>query len=165
MTHERYATPNHPRWDNRTDRTGKAPTEATDKTPTNRTPAEPSERRYGRRHRRGRRRNRRLEGTRRPDPSALLSRGGSDDGPSVELADESDWLRITVELSDLSLDDVRVSSVATGVRIRADAEGDSSRTEAFDRTVALTESVDTAGMAVTYCDPALTVLVPKSQPS
>lgn len=165
MTHKRYATPNHLRWENRTDRTGEASTE---RHRTDGTGDAQAERRYGRyrrarqkHHRRTRRQKPRPEGS-RSEPLALLSRDGSDDDPTVELTDKSDWLRIAVELPDLSLDDVRVSLVGNGVRIRADTKDDSSRTESFDRTIALTETVDIAAVAVTYCDPTLTVLVPQS---
>lgn len=142
MAHRLYDTPNHPRWD---DLRTEPPTDAAS-----------SRWELGRaRSLREDHRTPRGDGA---DSPPLLSREETDDEATLELASSPDWVRITAELPDASVDDVRLTCAGRSLRIRADP---STGETGIDRTIALTENFDPAGVAVAYCDPALTVIVPK----
>ncbi|WP_435181546.1 hypothetical protein [Halorussus sp. AFM4] len=143
MAYKRYDSPNHPRWDERT--TDPQPTDA---------PA---------RWQSGRARSGRCAdhvdhttGTAPP----LVTRAETNDDVPVELADGPNWIRITAELPDRSLDDVRVTAAGGAMRIRA-ARSSSDRSDGIDRTIALSGAADPGEAVVAYRDPALSVLVPK----
>ncbi|NHN61604.1 MULTISPECIES: hypothetical protein [Halorussus] len=143
MASKRYDTPNHPRWDART-----TETRSTD----------PPSRWQSGRARAERPASDAATGS--DTPPALVTRAETDDAP-VELSDGPNWTRITAELPDRSLDDVRITAAGTAIRIRAASPASSDRSDGIDRTIALSGAADADGAVVAYCDPVLSVLVPK----
>lgn len=146
MTAERYNTPNHPRW---SQRTNDAPT----------TPGVPRQR-YGRpapdcgEHR--------AADQSRADPPVVLPRDETGSDATIELRNTSDRVWITTELPDRSLDGdaVQVSVSGASLRIRAEPSDESPHLDGIDRTITLAGPVNPADVVIAYDDPVLTVIVP-----
>lgn len=143
MALKRYDAPNHPRWHARAERTEFRDTMS----------------RWQSGRTRSRRRPRRSE-TAEPAVSSFLSRSEAEDDATVSLSSSPDWLRISAELPDSSLDDVRVTADDAAVRIRSDSAA-SAAGDGIDRTIALAEDVDADGAVIAYRDPTLAVVLPK----
>lgn len=141
MTIERYNTPNHPRW---YARRKNSPSETTATRPRNgRLPA--------------RRDGCQTDGRVQSGPSLLQSRDVTEEDTTIELHDTSNWLWISTELPDCSLDDVHISTSGGSVRIQAKPSDTSA---GIDRTITLTERVNPADVVVASDDSVLTVIVP-----
>lgn len=194
MAYKRYDTPNHPRWDTKVNepttgnpasnaRNGNDTTEAptgnptseptTDDVtsgaqignPTSRTPTgNPTSRwQYGRTG--SSQHNRHCERAEFAEPPLLVSREETGDDAAVELEDTPKSIRITAELPDASLDDVRVSTAGRSIRVRAESPEQSTSTNEIDRTITLAETVTIDDVVVAYHDPVLTVVVSKRNPA
>lgn len=146
MAHKLYDTPNHPRWD----------------APANQPRTEPTTSRWERERLRSQRRSHPTEEENSVRAPPLVSREGAADDATVELSNSPNRVRITAELPDISLDDVRISTDGRSLRIRAPSPESSTGTNGIDRTIAFTEPLDSGNVVVTYRDPALTVVLPKT---